>query len=134
MNIQKYHLLLIILFLIITSCGLTKKRGCDTCPNFTALSELNKWINLFRFILNNYICKMQCLAELPIGSIGEMVRIFDNNLEQKLLEMGCTPGENFKVIRKAPFGGPVAILISSYILSIRREDAKSIEVIELRNE
>jgi ferrous iron transport protein A len=63
-----------------------------------------------------------------------MVRIFDNNLEQKLLEMGCTPGENFKVIRKAPFGGPVAILISSYILSIRREDAKSIEVIELRNE
>ena len=77
---------------------------------------------------------MQCLAELSIGSTGEMVRIFDNNLEQKLLEMGCTPGENFKVIRKAPFGGPVAILISSYILSIRREDAKSIEVIELRNE
>lgn len=77
---------------------------------------------------------MQCLAELPIGSIGEMVRVFDNNLEQKLLEMGCTPGENFKVVRKAPFGGPVAILISSYILSIRREDAKSIEVIELRNE
>ncbi|MDG1283468.1 MAG: FeoA family protein [Flavobacteriales bacterium] len=74
---------------------------------------------------------MQCLAELSIGSIGEMVRIFDNNLEQKLLEMGCTPGENFEVVRKAPFGGPVAILISSYILSIRREDAKSIEVIEL---
>ena len=24
---------------------------------------------------------MQCLAELPIGSIGQMVRIFDNNLE-----------------------------------------------------
>jgi ferrous iron transport protein A len=74
---------------------------------------------------------MQCLAELSIGSIGEMVRIFDNNLEQKLLEMGCTPGENFEVVRKAPFGGPVAILISSYILSIRKEDAKSIEVIEL---
>ena len=74
---------------------------------------------------------MQCLAELSSGSTGEMVRIFDNNLEQKLLEMGCTPGENFEVVRKAPFGGPVAILISSYILSIRREDAKSIEVIEL---
>jgi len=74
---------------------------------------------------------MQCLAELSIGSTGEMVRIFDNNLEQKLLEMGCTPGENFEVVRKAPFGGPVAILISSYILSIRKEDAKSIEVIEL---
>jgi len=74
---------------------------------------------------------MQCLAELSIGSKGEMVRIFDNNLEQKLLEMGCTPGENFEVVRKAPFGGPVAILISSYILSIRKEDAKSIEVIEL---
>ncbi|MDG1426629.1 MAG: hypothetical protein P8I52_05120 [Flavobacteriales bacterium] len=41
MKIQKYHLLLIILFLIITSCGLTKKQGCDTCPNFTASSDLN---------------------------------------------------------------------------------------------
>ena len=76
---------------------------------------------------------MQNLAELEIGSIGEMLIISDNSLEQKLLEMGCTPGEKFEIIRKAPFGGPIAILISSYILSIRKEDAKCISVKSLVN-
>ena len=71
---------------------------------------------------------MQNLSELSIGSKGEMVQISDNSLEQKLLEMGCTPGEQFEVVRKASFGGPIAILISSYILSIRQEDARSITV------
>lgn len=71
---------------------------------------------------------MRNLDELSIGSIGKMVQISDNSLEQKLLEMGCTPGEQFEVVRKAPFGGPIAILISSYILSIRQEDARSITV------
>jgi len=77
---------------------------------------------------------MQNLAELVIGSKGEMIQISDNSLEQKLLEMGCTPGEQFEVVRKAPFGGPIAILISSYVLSIREEDARSINVKILLNE
>ena len=77
---------------------------------------------------------MQDLAELSIGSKGEIVQISDNSLEQKLLEMGCTPGEQFEVVRKAPFGGPIAILISSYILSVRQEDARSIAVKLLVNE
>ena len=77
---------------------------------------------------------MQNLAELVIGSKGEMIQISDNSLEQKLLEMGCTPGEKFEVVRKAPFGGPIAILISSYVLSIREEDARSIVVKTLLNE
>ena len=77
---------------------------------------------------------MRNLPELSIGSKGEIVQISDNSLEQKLLEMGCTPGEQFEVVRKAPFGGPIAILISSYVLSIREEDARSINVKVLLNE
>lgn len=77
---------------------------------------------------------MKILADLSIGAMGEMLDISDNLLEQKLLEMGCTPGEQFEVVRKAPFGGPIAILISSYVLSIRKEDAMSIEVKLLENE
>ena len=77
---------------------------------------------------------MQNLSELLIGSKGEMIQISDNSLEQKLLEMGCTPGEKFEVVRKAPFGGPIAILISSYVLSIREEDARNINVKVLLNE
>ena len=77
---------------------------------------------------------MKILAYLSIGAKGEMLDISDDLLEQKLLEMGCTPGEQFEVVRKAPFGGPIAILISSYVLSIRKEDAMSIEVKLLENE
>lgn len=77
---------------------------------------------------------MKILADLSIGEKGEMLDISDNLLEQKLLEMGCTPGEQFEVVRKAPFGGPIAILISSYVLSIRKEDAMSIDVKLLENE
>ncbi len=77
---------------------------------------------------------MKILADLSIGAKGEMLDISDNLLEQKLLEMGCTPGEQFEVVRKAPFGGPIAILISSYVLSIRKEDAMNIVVKLLENE
>lgn len=77
---------------------------------------------------------MQNLSDLSIGSKGEMHEIIDSSLEQKLLEMGCTPGEQFVVVRKAPFGGPIAILVSSYILSIREEDARGISVKLLSNE
>ena len=77
---------------------------------------------------------MQKLADLVIGDKGEMRLILDNELEQKLLDMGCTPGEQIEVVRKAPFGGPIAILVSSYVLSIRKEDAMKIEVKLLKNE
>jgi len=71
---------------------------------------------------------MQKLVDLKVGTKGEMCMISDPELEQKLLEMGCTPGEKIQLIRKAPFGGPIAILVSSYILSIRKDDAEKIEI------
>ena len=77
---------------------------------------------------------MQKLANLAIGTKGEIRSISDSDLEQKLLEMGCTPGEKIEVVRKAPFGGPVAILVSSYVLSVREEDALKIDVKLLKDE
>ena len=41
MKIQKYHLLLIITLFTLTSCSLTKKKGCNTCPNFSANNNVN---------------------------------------------------------------------------------------------
>jgi len=77
---------------------------------------------------------MQKLADLKVGTKGEMCMISDSDLEQKLLEMGCTPGEKIQLIRKAPFGGPIAILVSSYILSIRKDDAEKIAIKLVENE
>ncbi len=41
MKLQKYHLLFIISLLVFTSCGVIKKKGCNTCPNFSVNSLRN---------------------------------------------------------------------------------------------
>ena len=71
---------------------------------------------------------MKKLSELSIGDSGVIDSILDSGLSQKLLEMGCTPGEKVRVVRQAPFEGPIAILISSYMLSLRKDDAQSIMI------
>ncbi len=73
---------------------------------------------------------MQKLSDLLIGEGGTVHAISDAELQHKLLEMGCTPGEKIQVVRQAPFNGPIAILVSSYMLSIRRNDAEKIIIIK----
>lgn len=46
----------------------------------------------------------------------------------KLLEMGCTPGETVTLDRIAPMGDPIAISVSGYLLSLRKEEASTILV------
>ncbi len=71
---------------------------------------------------------MQKLSEIAIGEEYIIQEITDSELAQKLLEMGCTPGEKIVVERKAPFNDPIAIVVSSFMLSIRKYDAEQIIV------
>jgi|TARA_B110000240_G_C13121089_1_gene292650 ferrous iron transport protein A len=73
---------------------------------------------------------MRNLSQLPLFVKAKIGKINDQDLEQKLLEMGCTPDEEITVIRKAPFNGPLAIMVSSYMLSIRYNDACVIDIVE----
>ncbi len=52
----------------------------------------------------------------------------DGAYRKKLLAMGVTPGTPFEVVRVAPFGDPVEILIRGYLVSLRREEAALISV------
>lgn len=52
----------------------------------------------------------------------------DETYRKKLLAMGVTPGTPFEVVRIAPFGDPVEILIRGYLVSLRREEAALISV------
>jgi len=72
--------------------------------------------------------KLSCIA---IGKIYIIDSINDSQLAQKLLEMGCTPGEKVVVERKAPFNDPIAIVVSGFMLSLRKEDAEKIIVKQL---
>ena len=71
---------------------------------------------------------MKKLSEATIGKTYIIDSINDNELAQKLLEMGCTPGEKIVVERKALFNDPIAIFVSGFMLSLRKKDAKQIMV------
>ena len=52
----------------------------------------------------------------------------DDIMKQKLLEMGCLPGETISIDRFAPLGCPMAINVSGSILSLRVDEASSVIV------
>lgn len=51
--------------------------------------------------------------------------------KRKMLDMGLTKGALIEVINIAPLGDPIDIKIRGYQLSIRKLDAKRIEVVEV---
>lgn len=64
---------------------------------------------------------------------GETVRVQRLNgsgaLKRRIMDMGITKGAEIFVRKVAPFGDPVEINIRGYELSIRKNEAESIEVI-----
>lgn len=44
------------------------------------------------------------------------------------MEMGLIPGVELEVIRRAPMGDPIEIRLRGYALSLRRSEARDIEV------
>jgi ferrous iron transport protein A len=71
---------------------------------------------------------MQTLAELKVGEHAEIMGFTDELLSLKLLEMGCLPGTSIELTHQAPFGDPIAIKVSGYTLSMRKEEAATIQV------
>ena len=74
---------------------------------------------------------MQKLSDIAIGKEYIIDAINVDEFAKKLLEMGCTPGEKIMVERKAPFNDPIAIVVSGFMLSLRKEDAEKIIVKKL---
>lgn len=66
--------------------------------------------------------------------IGEKAFISENSLENiplKLLEMGCLPGSEVKLVQIAPLKDPLYISVNGSHLAIRKETAKEIEVLKV---
>ena len=72
--------------------------------------------------------QVKYLSELKKGQTGIIDSFTDYELSLKLLEMGCIPGELIELIRIAPLGDPIAISVSGYMLSMRKEEAATIRV------
>ncbi len=68
------------------------------------------------------------LEKLANGNRGIIRTIDESLLRVKLLEMGLTLGTEIQVLYRAPFGGPLAIDINGYVLSLRQDEAQLVHV------
>ncbi|MBC7450122.1 MAG: ferrous iron transport protein A [Cytophagales bacterium] len=69
---------------------------------------------------------VKTVADLKIGEKGTICGFTDEETSLKLLEMGCLPGCEIVLDRKAPLGDPVCIKVCGYTLSMRLTEASTI--------
>jgi ferrous iron transport protein A len=68
------------------------------------------------------------LSKVKTGTKVKINSFENHEIILKLMEMGCLPGEEITVWKKAPFGDPIYILVAGYSLSLRLDEADQINV------
>ena len=86
---------------------------------------ISKIVNALLLIAIALILLMK-LSDLKQGERGKIKCFQSSDLELKLMEMGCLPGEEVIVEQVAPLGDPISIRISGYLLSLRLNEANQI--------
>ena len=69
------------------------------------------------------------LTDLEIGKSGRVTAVGgDGMMRQHLLDMGLVPGAEVRLVKYAPMGDPVEVLVHGYVLTLRLADAAMIQV------
>lgn len=72
---------------------------------------------------------MKTLKDVKIGETTRVVSIHgEGALKRRIMDMGITRGVEIYVKKVAPLGDPIEITVRDYELSLRKADAKLIEV------
>lgn len=73
---------------------------------------------------------MTTLDQLKPGQRARVhaVRGTEGTIYQRLLEMGLFEGTEIEVVRFAPLGDPMEISLHGYNLSVRKSEAKNVDV------
>ena len=74
---------------------------------------------------------MNTIASLQIGEMGVILEESLDRIPLKLLEMGCLPGKEVKLLQVAPLKDPLYIKVNGSHLAIRIEMASQIEITKL---
>jgi len=72
--------------------------------------------------------KSNSLAKQAFGEKVQIKNILDSSFSNKLIELGFINGQTVEVVFSAPFGDPIAIELNGSVLSLRLEEAATIEV------
>ncbi len=74
---------------------------------------------------------MLTLDSLPIGKGGKIGYVGgEGALRLRLLDMGLIPGTDVYVQKAAPLGDPIELCVRGYELTLRKDDAKLISILE----
>lgn len=69
------------------------------------------------------------LGEAKVGSTVVVTKIGgDGAYKRRIMDMGITKGTELYIRKVAPLGDPVEITVRGYELSVRKEDAKCVQV------
>ena len=72
---------------------------------------------------------MQTLRETAVGRTVSVVKLHgEGAVKRRIMDMGITRGTEVYVRKVEPHGDPVEITVRGYELSLRKEDARMIEV------
>ena len=70
------------------------------------------------------------LREVPVHTTVKVVKISgEGAFRRRIMDMGITKNSEIYVRKVAPLGDPVEITVRGYELSLRRDDAESVEVV-----
>ena len=73
------------------------------------------------------------LRDLKPGEEGVVASLGTKGpMKRRIMDMGVTPGVSVKVIKVAPLGDPIEIFLRGYGLTLRKEDAQRIEIIDVQ--
>lgn len=69
------------------------------------------------------------LEDLKPGQEGVVASLGEKgSVRRRIMDMGITPGVQVKVIKVAPLGDPVEVNVRGYELSLRKAEARQIEL------
>ena len=69
------------------------------------------------------------LSQLSVGDSAKVLRVSgDADIRGRLLEMGVTAGVTVRLVRTAPLGDPIELMVRGYRLSVRKSEAAVVEV------
>ena len=63
------------------------------------------------------------IADLKKGERGVIIDSSSKDIPLKLLEMGCLPGNEVKLIQLGPFSDPLYLNVNDSFLAIRKDTA-----------
>lgn len=74
------------------------------------------------------------LRDISPGEKCVIRNVYVNNLRKRIIDMGLTTGTVIAVRKLAPLGDPIEIYVRGYSLTIRKSEARMIEVDKLEEQ